>query len=239
MVLTSAAKKPTQVRVVRDKAFGRRLEQAANSHPTCPTGHGQQKWLREELERQHGIKVSPEGTRKWFAGESRPKPKVMKSIAQVLQVDEAWLALGLIPTSTPEETKSRNAAANGAENLVASLIQLSGGNIAFANPTKDTGVDIHAIIGGKKYDIQVKATKPTADGDVTFAIEHMADDQTLILVAVDDAHLHSKVFAVDYELVKAHGKERGGYVNLIGRIDGTKLIVGQRAIPTVKDFAKL
>ena len=107
-------------RVIRDKAFAKRLEIACEGHPHCPTDQyrGKQKWLYEGLDSEFGVKVSAEAVRKWFSGESRPRPKVMSFIARLLEVDEAWLSLGITPDLTPREQKQRNAVADGAVNLV-------------------------------------------------------------------------------------------------------------------------
>ncbi len=152
MSQSETASKP---RVIRDKAFAKRLETAVQNHPGAPDGHGRQKWLRERIEARFGVKVSPEATRKWFAGEARPRPQLMSQIAQVCEVDEAWLALAITPQMSEQEKRHHNANAKGAVNLVAGMIQLAGGSIAF--PTQGETIDLYAIIGGQQHSIIVRS----------------------------------------------------------------------------------
>ena len=115
----------TPPRIIRDKSFAKRMEIACENHAYAPSGHGRQTWVRHKMHEKFGITLSPEAVRKWFAGESRPRPKVMTQLAEVLEVDEAWLALGLSPAATPRDQRKQNAMAAGAVNLVAGHIQLA------------------------------------------------------------------------------------------------------------------
>lgn len=56
--MTEVISKP---RVIRDKAFAKRLQLACENQPLCPeAGRGQQKWIYDQLLANHGIRVSPE-----------------------------------------------------------------------------------------------------------------------------------------------------------------------------------
>lgn len=137
--------------VIRDEGFARRLETACEANPNCPTEQyrGKQKWVYDNLLEKFDIKVSPEAVRRWFAGEMRPRLKTMSALAQLLEVDLGWLTLGTKPEMTPKERKARNAVADGAVNLVAGIVQMNGGSVAF--PTDGNhGPDLYAIIGGKQ-----------------------------------------------------------------------------------------
>ena len=69
--------------------FKERLEKACD---TCvdipPFGRGRQTIIAKKLG------VSAEAVRKWFSGESTPRPKTMKALAKTLGEDYVWLALG-------------------------------------------------------------------------------------------------------------------------------------------------
>lgn len=77
----------------RERAFAKRLDQALDRHPRCPTGYGRNTWLLRELQHQQ-VKVSNETIRKWLAGETMPRRPKMTAIAKALRVDETWLAMG-------------------------------------------------------------------------------------------------------------------------------------------------
>ena len=141
-------------KVIRDREFARRLETACENHPRAPSGHGRQTWLRRNLEEQFEVSVSPEAVRKWFAGESRPRPKAMTKIAQLLRVDEAWLSLGMKPAASPTKVEKMSVVASGAVNLVAAHIQLSGGTIAYREENAD--YDIFAVVRGRRHEIAVR-----------------------------------------------------------------------------------
>lgn len=78
---------PAAPRVIRDKEFAKRLEISCENHHLSPSGHGRQKWLRDQILDKFSVRLSPEAVRKWFAGEARPRPNVMRQIAQVLEVE--------------------------------------------------------------------------------------------------------------------------------------------------------
>ena len=85
---------------VVDAEFASRLSQAFEKHLDAPSGRGRQKWLLDKLQENYGRSFSGEAASKWFAGEARPRVEVMRDIAEVLNVDEAWLSLGIISTKT-------------------------------------------------------------------------------------------------------------------------------------------
>lgn len=217
---------------VRDKGFAKRLEQAMSNHPRVVVGRGRQKWLREELLNNYDVKVSPEAVRKWIAGHIRPKPKVMALIARALGVDEAWLSLGVAPTASPAAKRKQSALANGAVNMVAAHIQLSGSNIAF--PEDATDVDLFAIVNGKHLRINVR---PVGEGK--FSVNLPLDNQVVIFVMPTDAPTVYRFLTVSPEQVSEAGKIRGNYIELECELVSDRVLVANRAITEIKDFSRL
>lgn len=228
-------------RIIRDKGFARRLEQACENHPQCPTDEyrGKKKWLYDRLSEEFGINVSPEAVRKWFTGETRPRPKAMNAVARLLEVDEAWLSLGTVKNETTREKKARNALASGAVNLVAGLIQMNGGHIAFPEGA-DTGVDIFAIIGGKQHAIQVKALFEAGpdmfDGTASLAGQY----DTLVMVVQDeDEPLRPRLLVASKGDVEQAGDLRGDFYEFAVERRGPNFLLGKDQLPEVKDFRYL
>lgn len=217
--------------IIRDKAFAKRIAQACADHPRAPSGHGQQIWVRRSLIEIFDTTVSPEGIRKWFAGEARPRPKMMSHLAQLLGVDEAWLSLGITPASEPGAKQRINAMANGALNLVAGQIQLAGGTIAF--PEEDAEHDMFAIIKGKQVALSVKLAPDIPRSTLAIA----STDKPIIAVVPTADKTIFRFFRVPNDLVETHGKNRGGYVEVEIEIDADKaaLVAGQ-PIPEILDF---
>ena len=74
------------------KEFAARLEKACDQNPlVSEKNKGRQVYIKDKLG------VSQEAVRRWFDGRSRPRPKLMKWLAGLLRVDEAWFTLGVDP----------------------------------------------------------------------------------------------------------------------------------------------
>lgn len=70
-------------------SFNKRLKEACESNTDIPSyGAGRQSIIAKKMG------VSSEAVRKWFSGESTPRPQAMKALAKILGVDHVWLALG-------------------------------------------------------------------------------------------------------------------------------------------------
>ena len=218
-------------KVIRHKDFAKRIEIACENHAHAPSGHGRQVWLKNALEEKFDEKVSTEAVRKWFAGEARPKPKMMSIVARALAVDEAWLALGITPTATPVEKRKQNALASGAVNLVAAQIQLAGGNIAF--PEDPDAFDLSAIIRGKSLNITVRLL--SAGTSVTHV--PMARGVVLAVVPTDNPTVFD-FFEIPHLVFDDSGTIRGDYVEIELHAMAGKVISANRALPQVKDFSR-
>lgn len=223
--------------IVRDKAFAKRLETACEGNPHCPTDlyRGKQKWVYDGLESEFGVKVSSEAVRKWFSGESRPRPKVMSYLARLLEVDEGWLSLGLTPDLTPKEQKQRNAVADGAVNLVAGMIQMGGGHIAFP---EDGSAHIFAIVAGKQVSIDV--VLPFALGRDQFRLT-IADrlDKKHIVAVVQVAAFSYDMLVLTPEIVRDAGERRGDFWELIVEQRGVKWKAGDHQVRQLENVRQL
>lgn len=219
-------------RIIRDKAFAKRLQTACEANPRCPeVNRGQQKWIYDQLLSEFGVRVSPEAVRKWFAGETRPRPKIMSMIARFLEVDEAWLSLGIKPDATPDERRVRNAKTNGAVNLVVGLIQLYGGHVAYSED--EGGPDMFVIMAGKQYEVDVSLAHETGKGfQFTFDANRR---RTLIGVVLGD---HMRDFALlrfSADTMDAAAEMRGDYWEIHVEATPNGFFAGRVAIPEIED----
>jgi len=198
----------TPPRLIRDPEFAKRLTSACDGHAQVPAMHqGRLTWVVREMERRFNESVTVESVRKWFAGEAKPRPEETKLLAELLQVDVAWLQIGIDPTMGTRERKVRNANADGAVNLVAGLIAMDGGFPAF--PQKDEGsIDLHAIIRGAKYDFHVAL----ADDEGAFAVPTKYED-VIVLGLVRDG-FNVEVFEITGDQIEDHGHRRGGSIEV-------------------------
>lgn len=223
--------------VVREKEFAKRLEIACENNPHSPSGHGRQSWLRERImDQNRDVRVSPEAVRKWFSGESRPRPTIMSMIARALEVDEAWLSLGITPVATPRERSKQSATAAGAVNLVAGHIQLVGGNIAF--PEDETEAeDVFAIVRGKRLSLVVRLGTTQQKFKLTFFKK--GEKSTVIAVVPTNKPSVYEFVRVPANVIENHGKHRGGFVEIEIEHDGSIFFAGGEALPIIHSFDNL
>lgn len=201
---------PKKQTAARGLDFAKRLEQSIYAHPQAPDTHGRQKWVRERMESRFNLVVSPEAVRKWFHGEARPRPQIMTKLAEVLEVDESWLALGLKPNSTPEQRRHHNAVAGGAINLVAGMIQMNGGMIAFPDADTET-VDLYAIIGGKQHNVVV--VTPVVQGSQRRVVLPVQHQRCIVMLVLQKGPTVFSIARLHSELIEK-GEKKGGYIEL-------------------------
>jgi len=205
--------------------FGQRLERAVDGHPLAPpTPYGRQAWLLEKLRKETGLDVSANTISKWFSGSARPRPDNIRKIAQVLRVDEVWLALGRKPTDRPEGVPEVEKA-RGAASVLAGLIEMSGGRISY--PKADAApVDLHATVQGNSFD--VIAASPTVDGDTfSFVVNEPARDARIlavVLAAAPGGENQPTVGIHLYDLTDAPRPTFGGFSVLqVHRVAGARV----------------
>lgn len=162
-------------KIIREPEFARRLSSASDNNPNVPALHfGRLVWVKAQLKSRFDIDVSKETVRKWYWGEAKPRDEKLRAIAQILEVDEAWLSLGIAPDLAPREQKKRVAEASGAVLLLAGLIQMAGGHPAFPDEDDDAAardhIDLYAIIRGAQYRFHVTLAQQLENGDLRFNV---------------------------------------------------------------------
>lgn len=221
--------------VIREPEFATRLTTACEKHPGHPAGkRGVQKWLRERIAAKTGKTVSPEATRKWFAGESRPRPQLMAAIAEILEVDLSWLTNGVRPTF---ENKVSKALAKGSSNYLAGLIQMSGGHIAF--PERDDMGDIFVIQAGRPIAVDVAVASPMAEDYFTFSVNDDYDRKTIVGLVPTDKKTVFQLIRLTTEILDEKSDRRGDYVEVTLKRSGGLFVAGDLIAPEIVDAANL
>lgn len=206
-------------RNARDRPFALRLQKACDQNSHVPAyNHGRQAWVRQQLDQRFGTSVSNETVSKWFTGVARPRPDKIRLLAKLLDVDEAWLALGVEPELDPRERKIRNAMADGAVNVVAGFIQMTGGHPAFPEDNdvrakSGVRIDLYAIIKGAHYALHVALAQEDGDGGYRFAIPYGHEDCVVIGV-VQREPLACDFLELSPDVVNTHGLRRSGYIEV-------------------------
>ncbi|KGJ23727.1 helix-turn-helix domain-containing protein [Paracoccus sanguinis] len=84
-----------------DSTFHQRLMASYDASSDTPSKvHGRNVWMADRM-REHGVVVSPESVRKWFAGLTQPRGDTMVALAQALGVSAEWLETGVVPAAKP------------------------------------------------------------------------------------------------------------------------------------------
>ena len=191
--------------------FGKRLERAVDGHPLAPpTPYGRQAWLLEKLRKETSLDVSANTISKWFGGTARPRPDNIRKIAQVLRVDEVWLALGRKPTDRPEGVPEVEKT-QGAALVLAGLLEMNGGRVSYPNPDA-APVDLHVTLKGSSFD--VIAATPTVDGETfSFVINEPVRDARIIAVvcACEPGKVEQTCCINLYDLTTAPRQKFGGF----------------------------
>ena len=160
---------------IRDPGFGYRFEEACLAKPECPPLHqGRLRWSRDEFQRRFGEHVTTNAIAQWNIGAVKPGGKRIDRLAEILDTNRNWLYFGNEVGSRPRDRRDRSALATGAVNLVAGLIQLDGGTIAFPDDDDSFAsaehVDLHAIIRGKSYGFHIALGEKTEQGWYRFDV---------------------------------------------------------------------
>jgi len=218
-----------------DKGFAKRLNEACDGHPHVPEyGHGRQEWVKKVLS------ISSEAARRYFSGASRPKQDKMKKLAKALEVDEAWLSLGITPDLEPAEKRVRSAQVEGAVNAFMGVMQLNGANCAFPDDKDPRAefVDFYAILRGKQTAFHIALAKKISDGQFKFVVPRDYDRCTVVGI-VHTQPMVCTALLLPFDLIDKHKVRRGGYFEVTMSRNGERYITGGDAWPRINNMNDL
>lgn len=186
--------------------FYRRLTKVCDENPNIPPyGHGRQVWVSKKL------KVTQEAVRKWFTGESRPRTDKMRALANLLEVDEAWLALGIEPEMDRKEKRAFHSRIDGGVHLLFGMFTLAGGHCAFPSETdaRSDYIDFYCIIRGVQMAVHVCMGREVARGEWEFIVpdEH---EQAMCIGVIPLGGIRFHLIDLKTDLVEAHKTRKGG-----------------------------
>ncbi len=188
-------------------AFRERLLSAVENNPNVPPHRsGMQTWVLDEFHKRDEM-LTLESVSKWFRGAGRPSTARGEMLAEILGVDAGWLLHGVNSAVTTRDVRARNALADGAVNLVAGLIQMDRGVIAFPEEGDKLAVresiDLYAILRGVRYSIHV-AVGEIEDSVIRFSLPR--SDAVLPILVVRNGHFNFDLYEVRPEVAERHGR---------------------------------
>jgi transcriptional regulator with XRE-family HTH domain len=232
-----------RTKTLRDRPFALRLQEACDENPYVPAyNYGRQAWVKTQLQQRFKVSVSNETVSKWFTGVARPRPDKINLLAKLLEVDEAWLALGVAPELTPRDRKIRNAIADGAVNVVAGFIQMTGGHPAFPDDSDNRSkggprIDLYAIIKGSHYSFHVALAQGVGAGVYKFAVPYGHEERVVIGV-VQRKPLICDFLELTPSLIETHGVRRSGYIELTVVSGDDRYVTGEDSWPKIDTFGE-
>lgn len=207
-----------RVKKIPHPDFAQRMIEACGRNPDVPLpNYGRLGWFVEQMDTRFGVNITQETVRKWFAGESRPRQGSMVKLAALLEEDVAWLSLGATPGLSQKDQKVRNAAADGAVNVLAGLIQMDGGSPAF--PTEDDArardglIDLYAIIRGAQYSLHV-VTAVRGEDSWTVSIPFGVSD-SIVIAVLPIGDLKCEFVEMPWDQVELEGKRKAGAYEVV------------------------
>lgn len=195
-------------------AFARRFESACENNPHVPSFNaGRLTWIRDQMKKR-GMAVSIESISKWYSGFMMPRREKLALLAEILGVDEAWLAVGQ-QDAPIKERKARNATADGMVNAIAGFLQMDGGHPAFPQDDKNPDVDLYAIIRGANYAFHVAAGEDAKGGSVKFMVPQDFANLFVIGAVRREGDMAIDLYELPSEFIGSTGTNRTGMIEVI------------------------
>jgi transcriptional regulator with XRE-family HTH domain len=233
----SGGERETRTRNVHPE-FAQRLAQACEANGSVPAvNYGRLNWFQKQYADRFGVEIATETVRKWFAGETKPRPQALRQLAEILQVDEAWLSLGTTPDSKGKKPV-QDATASGVVNLIAGLVQMDGGTIAFPEPddrrAEAENLHIYGIIRGAQFPLHIVIGEQRDGGNWGFSVPVVARE-AVVLGLMRLEPFKFRIVELDSEGLGSVGARKGGSIEV--EVDND-LRSGAHAWAEVTTFSK-
>lgn len=199
--------------------FAARMAQACDGNPKIPPiNYGRLGWFVTQFKERFDVTITPETIRKWFGGEARPRHNKLIMLAQIMQVDDAWLTVGRDSSAPSKDQKIVGRVASGVVNLVAGMVQVCGGTPAFPKDSDALNpIDLSAVIRGALYNFNVVLGMET-DGQIDFAVSTTATN-CLIIAVVRTGELAFDFYELEWETIEERGNRKGAYWHVTEDLD--------------------
>lgn len=222
---------------MKHEKFAERLNQACDDVSSVIPAHGQGRLvvLAKKLD------VSQEAVRRWFAGEARPRVAKMQELAAVLNVDEAWLSLGVKADMRPSERKFFAKGTSAMGNLAYNFAQLEEGVHCSTPDDKDPRkgiVDFYLMAHGKQAAVRVAMGLPAGRDSYDFILPR-AFAQVKNVGMMASLQSAPVVLNFDDAMIEKHGELVGEEYKLTVKKKADKFMSGRDEWKLLKTFGEL
>lgn len=204
-----------------DEQFAERMTQACDNCDKIPSLHnGRLVELSKQLS-YIGVSATKETVRKWLLGQARPRKAKMTALAKVLNVDEAWLSIGVRPDKTDDQKRLLPKVSEASVLYFASLIGFQGMPVAFPEEEND---DYHfiAIIGARQRKFYVSSGQ-VDNSNVTFYFPNNSHGISLVGIIQGHKNIHS-VYEFEQSNIEKHAIKKAGYAEITMGIDDNGIL---------------
>ena len=222
-----------------DQEFAARLRQACDDVPTIIPSYGQGRLV--VLAKR--LRKSQEAVRRWCAGEARPRVRVMRDLAELLNVDEAWLSLGVKTEMRPAQKIQRLRAVDGAVHLALGLALSEAFHCSTpdANDPRKPFVDFYVNKDGEMAAIRTALAREFKPGNYEFVVPRQFEQvqNVGIIASPEQGFAFTKVIDLQHHLIAKHKESSGGDYTVTVRQRDDKLMSGRDQWRTVQRFGEL
>lgn len=159
--------------------------------------HGRLTWLVRKIEERFGASLTVETVRKWSIGETKPREKNMRILADIFKVDVEWLQFGRGEINTQKEQLLSTRKLNGTVHSVLGFFLSSGEN---ATVSEDHGIDVVVIRSGSLVTIAAAEVISLSQGRFKIKFSPTAAKKVAFVANISDCTM---LFIVDLaEIIK-------------------------------------
>lgn len=191
-----------------------------------------------ELAKRMGM--SQQGVRKWFSGEAMPRRAAMQRLAKLLEVEEPWLALGIMPEISREEKRINARNVDGAVLLTMGALTLAGGVCAIPgeDDIRREYVDFYAILRGTQMAIHVSYGREISPGLFELILPREYEQVRTIAVIPLGVTRFDFINLDAIHTPKYMRRKAGAYSLSITRVEG-KYLTGAATWKRINNFEEL
>lgn len=229
--MSDALELPDNSKAQRAKEFSERFKLAIELHGGVPDlQKGLYEWFVAKMT-SRGIPVRKQSVLRWHHGDSLPTGEKLKLIAELLRVDEGWLAFGRQVKGNV--INSSYALDNGSATVLAGFLQLSGFSVRIDENDSDS--TLRAVVDRKDVRIVAGTVRIDQNGRMIVHVPVKGIDESAKIIAVMPTGVTSiGCFVIPYEEIHLTGDS---IIQIVTSRKGDGLLIGNSPVKWISNFS--